>query len=272
MRFSEHPPSKHWAVLKYRGERFADVWFKPEDDPHAVTFRIPQDSFHIPGMRDQLTIENLVRAVGISPDEVESVRPDLDVATPLAPPGEETGFLEVVVRMKQNADAPAMWEELESLWKAILGQEAAMDTLRISMESLLNEMEAAWRKPLSMDEKTYASRADVSQWNKARGRVHIAIPKMKEFIHRSVWAIGAPERKRLQELYDSHIQLRIPFTDIEEVKKQLEGLRKDRQVLSSQGKMVYQECRAICSEVQGALRTLQSGAANNARKKMRGKG
>ena len=50
--FSEQPPSKQWAALKYRGEKFAEVWFKPEGQPLALTFRIPQASFQIPGMGD----------------------------------------------------------------------------------------------------------------------------------------------------------------------------------------------------------------------------
>src|SRR5262249_22958622 len=43
--FSEQPPSKQWAALKYRGEKIAEVWFKPEDNPFALTIRIPQKSF-----------------------------------------------------------------------------------------------------------------------------------------------------------------------------------------------------------------------------------
>ena len=49
MSFSEQAPSKQWAALKYRGEKFAEVWFKPEGEPCAVIFRILQKSFHIPG-------------------------------------------------------------------------------------------------------------------------------------------------------------------------------------------------------------------------------
>src|SRR5437588_5602688 len=72
--FSEQPPSKQWAALKYRGETIAEVWFKPEGQPFSLTFRIPQSSFHIPGVGQRLTTENLLKAVGIAPDEVESWR------------------------------------------------------------------------------------------------------------------------------------------------------------------------------------------------------
>jgi len=44
------------------------------------------------------------------------------------------------------------------------------------------------------------------------------------------------------------------------VLKQLDELRKDRLVLSAHGKTVYQECRGISAELQGALRTLQHNA------------
>ena len=44
-------------------------------------------------------------------------------------------------------------------------------------------------------------------------------------------------------------------------------LLKDRQVLSAHGNSVYQECKSISADVQGALRTLQANAASNAAKK-----
>src|SRR5437868_10026526 len=72
VKFSEQPPSKQWAALKYRGEKFAEVWFKPEGEPFGLTFRIPQQGFQIPGMRPHLTIENLLKAVALAPAEVES--------------------------------------------------------------------------------------------------------------------------------------------------------------------------------------------------------
>ena len=54
---------------------------------------------------------------------------------------------------------------------------------------------------------------------------------------------------------------------MDKVLEQLENLLKDRQVLSAHGVTVYQECKSISADVQGALRTLQSNAAANAHKK-----
>src|SRR5205085_2962472 len=61
--FSEQPPSTEWAALKYRGEKIAEVWFKPEGEPFVLAFRIPQKSFQIPEMGQLLTTENLLKAV-----------------------------------------------------------------------------------------------------------------------------------------------------------------------------------------------------------------
>jgi hypothetical protein len=135
------------------------------------------------------------------------------------------------------------------------------------MERLRAEMEASWKKTLTTDEKVHALNADVLQWNKAKSRVHYALPKVKEFIHRAIWALGAPERKKLGELYKNHIQPHIPFPQMDKVPKEFENLLKDRQVLSAQGVTVYQECNSISADIQGALRTLQSNAAANERKK-----
>src|ERR1700737_4379522 len=68
--FSEQPPSKQWAALKFRGEKLAEVWFKPEAEPLALLFRIPQNSFQNSGMGPRLTTENLLKAVAIATDEV----------------------------------------------------------------------------------------------------------------------------------------------------------------------------------------------------------
>ena len=79
--------------------------------------------------------------------------------------------------------------------------------------------------------------------------------------------MGSPERKRLAELYKDHIEPHIPFPQMNEVLRQLEGLQKDRQVLAAVGQSVFQESRGILAEVQGALRALQSNAATNANNK-----
>jgi hypothetical protein len=135
------------------------------------------------------------------------------------------------------------------------------------MESLVNELQSAWNRQLTMEEKTYAARADVAQWNKAKGRVHIALPKMRDFIHRATWMIGAPERKRLEDIYKSHVQAHVPFADVDAVLRQLEDLRKDRQVLESFGRSTYQQCRNIAAEIQGAYAAAQRSAVANARRK-----
>jgi hypothetical protein len=290
MSFHELPPSKQWSVLRYKGQRFAEVWFKPEGEPLGLTFRIPQEGFQIPGMGEQLTMENLLKAVGVAPEEVESWRigdlsdSGMHGANPhfknaLSPPAQHLTHVEIHVRLKPPATPaaadksdedeipPAMWQDLENRWRAILGLEAAMDTLRINMESQLGEMESSWKKPMTIEEKTYAPRADVAQWNKAKTRVLNAIPKMKDFIHRSVWALGSPERKRLEEVYNNQIQPHIPIPHCDDVLKHLEELRKDRQVLSAHGKTVYQECKAISAELQSALRMLQVNSAKAQKKK-----
>jgi hypothetical protein len=288
--FSEQPPSKHWAALKFRGEKFADVWFKPEGEPLALHFRIPQNSFHIPGMGQRLTTENLLRAVAIAPEEVESWRhggvtasaPDgsnPQLRDPLPQPPPDVTHLEIYVRLKpppqavarkesgEQEIASAKWQDLEARWKTILGIEATMETLRISMEGLRAELEASVKRPLTAEERLHALAADMSQWNKAKSRVHYALPKAREFIHRATWAKGTPERKRLDELFKNPVGAQLPVPQMESALEELEILRKDRQILSAQGVTVYQECKGISAEIQGALRRLQSNAAARATKK-----
>ena len=117
---------------------------------------------------------------------------------------------------------------------------------------------------LTADERVNALNADVAQWNKAKSRVLFALPKAREFIHRSTWATGTPERKKLEELFENHIRPRVPFPEMGQVAEQLENLRKGRQVLSAHGVSIYQDCKNISAEVQAALRTLQANAARRA--------
>jgi hypothetical protein len=198
---------------------------------------------------------------------------------PLSPPSQDVTHLTLHVRLKPPPSAVApresgeseipesKWQDLEARWHTILGLEASLETLRISMEALRSELEASSRRSLTADEKVNALNADVVQWNKAKSRVLFALPKAKEFIHRSTWAAGTPERKHLEEVFKNHIRPRIPLPQVNQVAEQLDSLLKDRQVLSAHGVAVYQECKGISGEVQGTLRTLQSNAAANATRK-----
>jgi hypothetical protein len=288
--FSEQPASQQWATLKFRGEKFAEVWFKPEGDPLALQFRIPQNSFQIPGMGQRLTTENLLKAVAIATEEVESWRhggvshsapngsaPQL--RSPLLQPPPDATHLDIYVRLKpppqavtpnesgEGALASAKWHDLEARWKAMGGLEATMDTLRISMEGVRAEMEGLLKRMLTTEEKLNALAADVAQWNKAKTRVHYALPKAKEFIHRATWAKGTPETKKLDELFKNPGGAHLPLPQMEQVLEELEILRKDRQVLAAQGVTVYQECKSISADIQAALSRLQSNAALRAWKK-----
>lgn len=281
--FAEQPPSKQWAALKYRGEKFAEVWFKPAGEPFGLTFRIPQQSFHLAGLGTQLTLENLLKAVAIAADTVASWRvgdqPQGELKSALPPPSQDVAHLEIHVRLRPPQEEPgptasspvevslSTWQDLEARWKAILGVEVAMDVSRKSLESVMVELENSVKKALTAEEKTHAQRADVTQWERARTRVHHVVPKVKEAIHRVVWSLGAPERKRLEELYKDHIQPHIPFPQMGSMLLLLENLLKDRQVLAAHAQTVYQEGRGIATEVQGALKTLQNNAATNAQKK-----
>jgi hypothetical protein len=290
MTFSEQPPSKQWSPLKYRGETLAAVWFKPEGEPFALMFRIPQRSFQILGAGQQLSAENLLKAVGIAAAEVESwrddgasdsdeSRSDSELRQPLAAPPEDVAHLNLFVRLRPPAvalapgegDAPEIdedkWQYIEGRWNAILGLEASVDNLRMSVEGLRSELEAAARMTLHLEVKHHALSADMVQWEKTRSRIRYTLPKAREFIHRSTWATGAPERKQLLTVYEAHIQPRVPFPELAEVLVQIESVLKDRQNLSAQGTSVHQECKAILADFQGALRTLQSNAAANAARK-----
>jgi hypothetical protein len=263
---------------------------KPEGNPFALTFRIPHTSFHLPGLGPRLTVENLIKAVGLAPDEVESWRTDGSptpaLREPLPLPPHDAFFRQIDIQVKPpqaasessplQTESPtqevpeATWEFLEERWKLILGVEASMDSLRTSMEIMRSEMETAARRTLPLEVKVNALSADVSQWTKAKSRIHYAVPKLREFIHRATWASAAAERKKLEEFFENHVQQRVPSPQIEEMMAKFEGLLKERNVLYSQGMSAYQECKSITAECEGTLRRLQSNSAANAKRKKSG--
>jgi hypothetical protein len=160
--------------------------------------------------------------------------------------------------------ASIKWQTLEARWKALLGVEATMDTLRISMEGLLAEMESSLARSLTTQEKLHALSTDLTEWNKAKSRVRYALPKPRDFIHRATWAKGAPERKRLDEIFKNETRADLAVPEMNKVEEELEIVRKDRQVLTGQGKAVYQECKGIIADVQASLRRLQSNSTARA--------
>jgi hypothetical protein len=287
---SEQVPSDEWVALEHMWEEIAEAWFKPEGEGSTFMFRVPRDRFQTAEARERLTIEDLLEAASISIDEVESWRlgddshstvdgTNPELRHPLPPPPPDATHLTVYVHLKPPAHAAVgneggeqemplkQLQALEACWRTILGLETSIDTLRLNMESLRVELEAAFRKSLTVEEKCHALQADVVQWTKAKSRVHYALPKVREFVHRATWASAVPERKRLEELVTEYIEPRIALPQMDEVRDQLNHLQKDRQVLFAQGNSVYQEGRALLADIQRALSTLQRNAADRARQK-----
>ncbi len=288
MQFSEQPASQEWAALKYRGKTIAEIWFKPHDEPFALRFRVPQSTFQTPSVGPRLTMAILLKVVGIATDEVESWRyggvsqsglngSHVALTQPLPAPAADLPYLDIYVSLKRPPEVVAQEtseavisstkeQDLTARWNAIVSLEVSIDTLRATIEGVRVELEASWKKPLTQEEKLHGLRADIHQWTKAKARVPFALPKIKEFIHRATWVLGAPERKKLGKLFKNHAERDVPLPEMDRLPEQLASLLKDRQVLSAQGVAVYQECKRIAAEIQGCLRRLQANAATNARR------
>jgi hypothetical protein len=305
LNLADRPPSTQWAALKCREAVVAWVWFKPDGAPFTIRFCIPRESFHDASIRQLLTLENLLRSVGTAPEEIESDPESNTVLSPpaegedhryldvrLPPPSEaaaalstgETGdgethnpeptteTVDPIPTAGQSAAqgdvspvSEATWQQLEVHWKAILGIEANIETVRRSTANIVNELETLLQATLSIEERTDATRADITNWERAKKRVPFVLPKLNDFVHRAVWAATAPERKQLETLYKEHIEPQIPFSNVATTLNDLEALQKTRQTLLAVGHTACQEGRSIATDAQGALQTLKSNAATNAR-------
>ena len=285
MSFSERVPSPDWVALTHMGEEVAEAWSLTEGGRFTVVFLVPQHRLEGDDPIRRVTIETLLTAAAISKDEVETWRlgdgsqsgvggADAELSQPLPPPPPDETHLTVFVDLKPlPQDEPIgnipleKWQALDAVWKAILILEAGIDSSRLSADGLRGELEAAFKKPLGVEEKNYALQADVAQWTKAKNRAHHALPKIREFIHRATWAAASAERKQLGEIIKCHVEPRVPLPGVDKVRERLEHLQKDRQVLSAQGNAVQQEGRGILGEIRNALSMLQRNAADRARQK-----
>lgn len=255
------------AVLKWDGQAIAEAWFQADAEGPLLIVRVPQDR------AAELTLDQLLAAAAVPADEVSSARADDLPIADFAMPLPVTAHSHVLIRVRLRSpdavdDVPLeKWQALDVCWKTILGLEASIDVSRLGMESLQSEMQAAFKRQMNVEEKLHALQADIAQWNKAKSRVHYALPKVREFVHRATWALAVPERKALEEIYKNHIEPRKPLPNVDRVRERLEHFQKDRQVLLAQGNSVLQECRSLLSEIQRAYATLQRNANDNARRK-----
>jgi hypothetical protein len=192
---------------------------------------------------------------------------DSEAETP-RPPTETVATLPTEQSETQSGVSPvpeATWQQLQLHWKAILGIEASIETVRRSTANLVNELETLLQASLTIEERTDATRMDITSWERAKKRIPFSLPKLNDFIHRAVWAATAPESKQLETLYKEHIEPQIPFPNVANALNDLEALQKTRQTLLAVGHAAYQEGKAISAEAQGALQTLKNNAATNAR-------
>lgn len=283
MNVSDRGFSTEWAPVPSAGDAVAEARLNPDADPPTLEFRVPRSQFDVDDLTQLVTVEDLLTAAGVPAtaagswaflDESHDGQDgtNLELKRLLPPPPPAAAHLTVRVRLKPAAGpaadvSPETWQALDALWKAILGLEAHIDSLRLGLDGLRGELDAAYQKGLTVEEKVHALQADVSRWNKAKSLARYTVPKAREFVHRATWASATPERKRLEEIIETHVRPRVPLPDLDDMRVQLEHLQKDRQVLLQQGNAVSQECRGILGEIQRALASLQRNAADRDRQK-----
>lgn len=275
-----------WVTLIHMGEEIAEAWTMPEGGGFTFVFLVPRNRLEIEN--PNLSVATLLDAAGLTMDAVESWRLGDDsrsgaggegLEEPLPPPPPDDDQLTVYVQLKRPEQSEAVdegaieevaleqWQLLDGIWSAIVSLESSIDASRLGMDGLRAEMDSAFKRPLAVEEKLNALQADVAQWTKAKSRVHHALPKVREFVHRATWAQTVAERKLLGEFVENHLRPRVPFAGVDKVRERLEHLQKERQVLLATGNAVYQECRGILGEIQRATATLQRNAAERARQK-----
>src|SRR3984893_1936233 len=152
----------------------------------------------------------------------------------------------------------AKWDQLEARWNAVLVLEATIDTLRTRLNGISGEMEVSLRKVLTTEEKPQASAADLAQWTKAKSRVHLILPKARDFIQRAAWTKDTPERQRLDEfLLKNADGVSTPAREMDQVLEELELLLENLKLLTAQGCSVSNECKSVWADVQVALRRMR---------------
>jgi len=155
-------------------------------------------------------MENLLKAVAIVPEEIEFWRHG-DVSnsgnthigsTPAAAPANVAHWRLACASSRRWKPLPARKAGNWRFRGQVAGTRSPLEG-HLGFGSGIETCASVWKASLwkwktygeAIDDrrKAYAPRADVAQWTKAKNRVHNAVPKLKEVIHRSTWRWDRPK-------------------------------------------------------------------------------
>ncbi|MEZ6123904.1 MAG: hypothetical protein R3C49_12095 [Planctomycetaceae bacterium] len=172
-----------------------------------------------PGMAAPMNVPMMAAGVSASGSALE-----------FAPGMEESSHIEEFGEEDDGAaiSEKAVYDRMESSWKASLQMERQMTGLRAKLSSMLNTLGKLDRE-LSPDERLAAERDDRDAWTDARRWLRDLAAKC----HREIKAFdigmtsGAGRRNNIEHIYQTYVEPRASCSDLESHRRDFETYRKD---------------------------------------------
>jgi hypothetical protein len=243
--FQFRQPSQNWeTVLLPTGESMW-VWFRPATAPHGLTIRLPEQP-------QRFTLQQLLQAAGVAVQTVAAWNlhgQSFQVAThggllmqpcPVSPTGSDlqlhvwTQAVEVpptpspsTAVATDDRSTRQILDTIDADWQAALQIESQMLLVRKQLGNMINRLNTL-NRDLNPDERRYADRQDISDWQDARRWLRDVASRVARCIkeHDIGQASMAGRREWFEITFQTKVALRQPFDGIHEVQREFESYRR----------------------------------------------
>jgi len=262
MEFVTRPPSSNWEPVESAWAGSFWVWYKPPQAPFGLLVQRTADDG-----AQSVSLRQLLETLGIHAEHVAAWsvggavydaqfgrNPLLDAPLPtlgsnsplvvhLHPPPVAPVFVPPVLTMPavapvMEAPAPAsttgnsVYDRIDADWNASQQLEKNMVATRKQLNSTLTRVNSL-NRDLSAEERRFADRMDLNEWQDARRWMRDVAARLSRFIkdHDIGMTSAAGRRHWYEEIYQQQIVPRLPLTDAEQMARQFEMYRKTLQTL-----------------------------------------
>lgn len=266
--FLSLPPSSQWELkqLPAAAEFCVWMWRKPAHLPQGLVLQVPDETYRGYPHRQQLTLRNLLFAVGVNPAAVAwwslcgatysgqgGMNPCFDQPLPDPLPGADRNLnIQLAPQMAQPMQTaapqtPIPAEQLEETFAAIEADWTSIQKLAKDLavrRKQLQDMQmrlSNLNRDLSSDEKLFGDNRDKSEWQDARRWMRDVSARVARFIkdHDIGESTTAAKRTWLEQTYDTYIGPRQPFDGLRDAQREFEAYRKLLQMLFNNMNTAY---------------------------------
>lgn len=245
-------PSNQWVAVALAGTSVQFwVWNFPPTAPQTIAIKLPWSQFAAANV--QVSVFGLLQSLRLSNSMIQSVQvggnayssqadflltpqmtgPDglvnLFVSAP-QPVGQPVFQAPLQMQPHAGAAGPideSAYKRADADWKSTLYLETQASGLRKTLAGTQARL-GGLNKDLSPEERRFASRQDLADWNDARRFLRDAAARISRYIKE--YDIGltssAGRRNWMESMYVQYIKTRQPFSQMEQMQREFEVYRK----------------------------------------------